>query len=176
MAIKEEKNKGHDIFRVLSDIIKGRTVIVGVGNVLRGDDAFGPALIEQIKDNINAVCIDAGSAPENYLGKIIKEKPDNVLIVDAAHIDLTPGEYMLLKKDEIIRSGFTTHDLSPVMFIEYLEKETGADIYMLGIQPEKIDFGEKMSKKVKDTLEEIKDQFIQIDERSETSRPLKKGQ
>ncbi|MFH1836887.1 MAG: hydrogenase maturation peptidase HycI [Candidatus Omnitrophota bacterium] len=165
MTIKEEKNKRHDIFHALSNIIKDRTVIVGVGNILRGDDAFGPVLIEQIKDNINAVCIDAGSAPENYLGKIIKEKPDNVLIVDAAHMGLAPGEYMLLKKDDIIRSGFTTHDLSPVMFIEYLEKETGADISMLGIQPEKMDFGEEMSKNVKKTLEEIKNIFIQTDKK-----------
>jgi len=140
---------------IFKDIFKGKTVIVGVGNILRGDDAFGPALVEEVKGQIEAVCIDAGSAPENYLGKIIKEEPDTVIIVDAAHLDSKPGEYDVLKKEDIVKSGFTTHDLSPVMFIEYLEKETKADIFMIAVQPEKLEFGGDMSDSVKGTLKEL---------------------
>ena len=110
----------------LSHIFKGTTVVVGVGNILRGDDAFGPVMIERLSGQIRSICVDAGTAPENYLGKIAKEKPDAILILDAAHLDLSPGEYDVLRKEDIVRSGFTTHDLSPVMFIEYLEKETDA--------------------------------------------------
>ena len=101
------------------------------------------------------MCIDAGSAPENYTGKIVKELPDIIILIDAAHLDLAPGEYEVLRKEEIVKSGFTTHDLSPNMFIEYLENETHADIYMLAVQPESINFGEDMSDSVKNTLEEL---------------------
>ena len=101
------------------------------------------------------VCIDAGSAPENYTGKITKENPDTILIVDAVHLDLSPGEYDILKPSEIVKSGFTTHDISPRMFLEYLEKETNANIYFLGVQPENVSFGNEMSENVKKTLKKI---------------------
>jgi hydrogenase 3 maturation protease len=144
---------------IFTQILKGKIVFIGVGNILRGDDGFGPALIEKLKEETEAVCIDAGTAPENYAGKIVKEKPDTVVIVDAVHMDLTPGEYNILKKDDILRCGFTTHDQSPNMFIDYLEKETGADIYMLAVQPNDVSFGEEMSGSVKEAIEKIAGQI-----------------
>jgi len=140
---------------VFKDILRGKVVIVGIGNFLRGDDGFGPKLIEKIKNSAQVVCLDAGTAPENYTGKIIKENPDTILIVDAVHLDLSPGEYDILKPSEIVKSGFTTHDISPRMFLEYLEKETNANIYFLGVQPENVSFGNEMSENVKKTLKEI---------------------
>ena len=136
-------------------IFRGKVIFLGVGNTLRGDDGFGPALIEKLKDETEFTCIDDGSAPENYIGKISKENPDTVIIVDAAHLDRAPGEYDILEKNDIMNSGLTTHDLSPNMFIEYLEKETGADIYMLAVQPENVSFGEEMSENVRKAVGEI---------------------
>ncbi|OGW74733.1 MAG: hypothetical protein A2Z72_07980 [Omnitrophica bacterium RBG_13_46_9] len=140
---------------MFKDILKGKVVIVGIGNKMRGDDGFGPALVGEIEGSVKAVCIDAGNSPENYTGKIANENPDTVLLVDAVHLDLKPGEYEILKSSEIEKSGFTTHDISPRMFIEYLKNRTGADIYMLGIQPENISLGARMSPSVKKTLSEI---------------------
>lgn len=137
------------------NILKGKVVIVGIGNTLRGDDSFGPTLVDRLNGRINAVCIDAGSAPENYLGRIAKEKPDTVLIVDAVHLGLSPGDYEILIEADILKSGFSTHDLSPHMFIEYIKRETGADIYLLGVQPQNVDFGESMSDSVEKTLDKI---------------------
>lgn len=137
------------------DILKGKVVIVGIGNTLRGDDGCGPALIERLQGKINAVCIDAGTAPENYTGKIIKEKPETILIVDAVHLGLTPGKYDILKGRDILKSGFTTHDMSPNMFIDYLSKETGAQVYMLGVQPKAVSFGDNMSRNMEEALKEI---------------------
>ena len=140
---------------VFKDIFKGKIVIVGIGNPLRGDDGFGPAFIERLKGKISASCLDVGTAPENYLGTIAKQNPDTILFVDAVHLDLEPGQYEILKAPDILKSGFTTHDISPVMFIRYLESQTKADIYMLGVQPQNISFGREMSDRVKKALEEI---------------------
>ena len=90
---------------------------MGIGNTLRADDGFGPALIDRLKEKMKAVCINAGSAPENFTGKIVKEKPNTIIIVDALHLGLSPGEYKILKKDDIAKSGFSTHNISPHMFI-----------------------------------------------------------
>lgn len=146
---------------VFKEIFKGKVVIVGIGNTMRGDDGFGPALVERLKGKLKAVCIDSGSAPENYTGKIVKENPDTILLVDALHLGRAPGEYELLKKEEILNSGFSTHDISPKLFIEYLEDQTHADIYMLGVQPKDISFGQEMSSEVKKTVKEIADVIAQ---------------
>ncbi|MBN2120623.1 MAG: hydrogenase maturation peptidase HycI [Candidatus Omnitrophica bacterium] len=130
---------------IFKDILKGKIVIIGIGNILKADDGLGPSLVNRLKAGLSAVCIDAGSAPENFTGKILKENPDTVLIVDAVDLGRSPGEFALLEKKEILNCGFTTHDISCNMFIGYLEARTQAKIYMLGIQPEKVNFSEGLS-------------------------------
>ncbi|MFH1772381.1 MAG: hydrogenase 3 maturation endopeptidase HyCI [Candidatus Omnitrophota bacterium] len=136
----------------LKEILKGKVVIAGIGNILRGDDGFGPLFVNSLKNTSDFICIDCGTAPENYIGKVIKEKPDTVLLVDAVHLNAACGSYELLKKEDILPSGFTTHDLSPNMLIEILEKETNAVIYLLGIQPKNVTFGSEISEEVKNSL------------------------
>ena len=135
-------------------------VILGIGNPLRGDDGFGPALIERLQGRVKAVCLDGGSAPEVYAGKIVKERPDTILIVDALHLGRRPGEYEVLRKDEIARMGFSTHDISPNMLLDYLQIETGAGIYMLGVQPESLRFGLELSEPVRQTLKKLEEELI----------------
>jgi hydrogenase 3 maturation protease len=141
--------------RSWTGILKGKVVWVGIGNPLRGDDAFGPALVERLKGKIGAVCIDAGSAPEAYTGKIIKEEPDTIVLVDAVHLGQSPGAFAILEKSDILKTGFTTHDMSPSLFIEYLEGQTAAKIVLLGVQPETVALGAEMSAPVRTTLETI---------------------
>lgn len=137
------------------EIIKGKIVFVGIGNTLKGDDGCGPVFIEKIKGKVKAVCIDAGATPENYTGKIIKEKPDTIILIDAVHLDKKPGEYEIVQKSDIEKHGFTTHDISPNIVIEYLEKETNAQIYMIGIQPLSLNLGEPVSEPVVQAINEI---------------------
>ncbi|MBL7084645.1 MAG: hydrogenase 3 maturation endopeptidase HyCI [Candidatus Omnitrophica bacterium] len=155
---------------VFQNIFKGKVVIVGIGNTLRQDDAFGPLFIERLKGKVKAVCLDVGTAPENYTGKIAQEKPNTILLVDALHLGKSPGEYEILKKDGILKSGFSTHDISPHMFIEYLENETDADIYMLGVQPEGLSLGKDMSDSAKGALEEIAEMTIKESRLAYSSR------
>ncbi len=136
-------------------ILKGKTVIVGIGNTLRGDDGFGPALIERIQDKTGFVCIDAGSAPENYVGRIVKEEPDTILLVDVADLNVKPGQYWILQSADIVQCGFTTHDMSSRMVMEFLQNQTQASIYMLGVQPQQVSLGEAMSECVSEALHEI---------------------
>lgn len=143
------------------EILKGKVVIVGIGNTLKGDDGFGPALIEKLNGKVKASLIDAGPAPENYTGKIIKEKPDTILLVDACHLELQPGKYQILKPNEILKSGFTTHDMSPTLFMDYVGSQTKANIYMLGVEPENISLGSEMSDKIKNVLHETSEMIME---------------
>jgi hydrogenase 3 maturation protease len=138
-----------------TEILKGKVVLVGIGNPLRGDDGFGPALIERLQGQVHAVCLDVGSSPESYTGKIVREKPETLLLIDAVHLAKGPGTFEVLEKSEILKTGFTTHDLSPSLFIEYLESQTPAAIYLLGVQPETVELGAEMSSAVMQTLEKL---------------------
>jgi hydrogenase 3 maturation protease len=150
-------------------ILRGKTVIVGIGNSLRGDDGFGSALIEQIQGKVGFICIDAGSAPEKFLGVIVKEEPDTILFVDAADLDLEPGQYRILEPADIVKCGLTTHDMSSRMLIEFLENQTKANILMLGVQPQHLLLGEAMSPPLTETLDEIQ---MLIQEAGSCMRPI----
>ncbi|MFA9561343.1 MAG: hydrogenase 3 maturation endopeptidase HyCI [Nitrospirota bacterium] len=150
-------------------ILRGKTVIVGIGNSLRGDDGFGPALIEEIQGKVGCICIDAGSAPEKFLGVIVKEEPDTILFVDAADLDLEPGQYRILEPVDIVKCGLTTHDMSSRMLIEFLENQTKANILMLGVQPQHLSLGEAMSQCLTETLDEIQ---MLIQEAGSCMRPI----
>ncbi|MCF7907731.1 MAG: hydrogenase 3 maturation endopeptidase HyCI [Candidatus Omnitrophica bacterium] len=149
----------NNIFR---NVFKGKVVIVGVGNIMRGDDAFGPKFIETVYQKVDATCIDVGSAPENYIGKITKERPNTILIVDVVDLGKEPGDYEILVKEDIVKSGFTTHDLSPRMFLDFLGKETEADIFLLGVQPKTLEFGDEISQSVAKTLKELTNLIIEV--------------
>ncbi|MBN1522331.1 MAG: hydrogenase maturation protease [Candidatus Aureabacteria bacterium] len=140
---------------LLKNILKGKVVIMGVGNLLRGDDGLGCMIVDRLKGNVRALCLDAGSTPESYVGKIAKDNADTVLIIDAAYLDRSPGDYEILEKNNLRGSGLSTHDISPGVFFEYLLQETHADVYMLAVQPEKVGFGEEMSEKIKKAISEI---------------------
>jgi hydrogenase 3 maturation protease len=136
-------------------ILNGKTVIVGIGNPLRGDDGFGPALIGRIQGKVDMICLDAGTAPENYVGRMVKEEPDTILFADVAHLDLNPGQYRILQPADILKCGLTTHDMSARMLIEFLQNQTRAKIVMLGVQPQHVTLGEPMSEWVTQTLAEV---------------------
>lgn len=136
-------------------LMRGNTIIVGIGNPLRGDDGFGPALIQRLQGKVRSTCIDAGSAPENYAGRIVKGNPDTILLVDVTYLGLEPGQYRILETADIAKCGLTTHDMSSRMLIEFLEDQTHADIFMLGVQPQNVSLGAAMSERLVETLDEI---------------------
>ena len=61
--------------KMFEKIFKGKVVIVGVGNVLRGDDGLGPVFVERLKSKVGVPCINAGNAFENYMGCLLYTSP-----------------------------------------------------------------------------------------------------
>ncbi len=143
------KNDFHNPFTLL---FNGKIVFVGIGNSMRGDDGLGPAFVKQLKNKVDFQCINGGDVPENYFGKIVNEHPDTVIFIDAVQLFLEPGEYRVLQHDDLLNAGFSTHSASPSILMEYLGRETGAKVYMLGVQPNSVIFGGELSVSVKRTL------------------------
>ncbi|HQH53548.1 MAG TPA: hydrogenase 3 maturation endopeptidase HyCI [Candidatus Hydrogenedentes bacterium] len=132
-----------------------RTVLVGVGNVLRGDDGAGPALVDAIRNRCPCVCIDAGHAPENHLGQIVRSQPDTIIFADAVDMQLDPGQWRLFPARELVGVGFHTHTIPLGQLLDFLSARTGARAYVLGIQSGSVALGEPLSREVNDSLHEI---------------------
>ncbi len=115
-----------------------RLAIIGVGQALRGDDGVGSALARQLAARLVAdalLILDAGHAPENILGPVVRFRPDAILFLDAARGGGAPGEIVWLLPAEADGRGGSTHALSLEMLADYLTAETGAVVRVLGIEP-----------------------------------------
>lgn len=122
-----------------------KIVFVGVGNRSRGDDAIGPVFIDKMARRVPHA-IDAGPSPENVTGAIKKLKPAAVVFIDALLFKgLPPGTPAIVEIEDIRHLGESTHTLSLDVVMEYLKGETGADIFMIGVQPASVHDGEGLS-------------------------------
>jgi hydrogenase 3 maturation protease len=139
----------------LREILKGKVIIVGVGNPLCGDDGLGPLLIGWLAKKLRHLCIDAGNALERHLGRIIRENPDTVLVVDAVHLGSTPGDHVILEPGELAGIGFSTHRLPLRLQLEELEQRVGSCIYLLAVQPRRLELGTGVCGEVRRSLRRL---------------------
>lgn len=137
----------------LSDCEK--LILLGVGNELKSDDGVGPFIIRKLKEenleNDGLLFIDSGTVPENFTGKIRKEEPTHLIIVDACLMNSNPGDMRIVDKNDFADIGISTHSMSLSFFVKYLEKDTGIRIIFVGIEPETMEWGEKPTEIVQRT-------------------------
>lgn len=140
--------------------LKDKVLILGIGNTLRSDDGAGSLLASRIRDKVPYIVYDAGPNPENYLGKIIKDKPDVIVILDAADFGGKPGELREMEIEGLKATNlFSTHNAPISLTINYLQNNLKVDIITLLIQPKTITFGDKLSREVEDSLGKLEDWF-----------------
>ncbi len=149
----------------LSSFLEGfeKLIILGVGNELKCDDGVGPYIIkklkdEDIEDNERLLFIDAQTVPENFTGKIRKENPSHVIIVDACLMDGKPGDIKIVDKEDFVNIGISTHSMSLSFFVRYLEQGTDFKIIFVGIEPESMDYDDKPTVNVENAAND----FIKI--------------
>ena len=139
----------------LSNFLEGfeKLIVLGVGNELKCDDGVGPYIIkklkeENIEDENRLLFINAETVPENFTGKIRKEKTTHLIIVDACLMDGEPGDMKIVNKHDFANIGISTHSMSLSFFVRYLEKDTDFGIIFVGIEPESMDYADKPTPKV----------------------------
>lgn len=141
--------------------IDSKTIILGIGNILKGDDAAGSILAQRLKSKINI--IDAGITPENYAGKIIEFNPTHLWLIDAIDFKAKPGTWKTFKPEELFTQNlFFTHNCSLELFCDYIKKNIDVSILILGIQPKSIKLGEGLSQEVESALLEIERKLLII--------------
>lgn len=132
-----------------------RAAILGIGNPLRGDDGLGPHLASRLKDKVDALVLDVGEVPENYLGLVISAIPEVVILVDAIELKDRPGAIAIVEVNALEERCYSTHNASLSLFVKALCAEIQTDVFLLGVQPETIAWGAPISQTVIQALETL---------------------
>lgn len=124
-----------------------------VGNNLRGDDGIGGYIAKNFREK-NWLSLNCGTAPENFTSIIRRNKPENLVIVDASDMGLKPGEFRIVSEEKIESIGLNTHSMPLSFLIDYL-KNSADKIIFIGIQPKTINDSENISMELKKSVKEI---------------------
>ncbi|MFW5956108.1 MAG: hydrogenase maturation protease [Halorhabdus sp.] len=133
-----------------------RLVVVGIGSTLRGDDAVGLELVRRLDDDDERLLVvEGGVAPENYTGVVRQFDPDWIVLVDAVAFGAEPGVGTWVDPDDLGGESFSSHKSTPAMLRTFLERETGADVALFGVQPADIDMSDGLSAAVEARLDDL---------------------
>jgi hydrogenase 3 maturation protease len=141
-----------------------KIAFLGVGSVLRNDDAAGLLVADELKKIKNPkLRVFLGStAPENLTGEIIKYTPTHIIIVDSVDMEQEPGSIMLIDPQVVEGVSFSTHMLPVKMIVDYFIESLKCEIIIIGIQPKSLEFGETVSEEVGKSTKQIADTIQQI--------------
>jgi hydrogenase 3 maturation protease len=142
-----------------------KVVVAGIGNPIRSDDYVGLRIVEGLKDNVpESVCLlECETVPENYLMDIEDFKPTHILLIDAAFLELNPGEASLVRSERMVDySAISTHALPLKIFCEHIKKATDAKIGLLLIEPKNIEFGEGLTVEVEAAAERLIKMLLEL--------------
>ncbi|MFZ0393258.1 MAG: hydrogenase maturation protease [Terracidiphilus sp.] len=147
----------------LPDFCRQPTVVLGVGNILFGDDGFGCAVVDYVETHYSipeAVCLlDAGTGVRKLLFTLClsSARPRRLLILDAIDAGRRPGEIFEIDPAEIPPvklDDFSLHQLPTSNLLRELQESCGVEVLVLACQtgplPEEISQG--LSKAVADAV------------------------
>ncbi len=143
-----------------------KTCLVGMGNLLKKDDAAGIHVVEGVIENISGSglkTIIVEDVLEAYAFKLAEMDCENIVIVDAVEADSDPGSVVFGKLSEFseLLSNFSTHKLTLEMCGKIF-KEHKKETYLLGIVAGDIDFGQGMTDPVKESADMLRDLLITL--------------
>jgi hydrogenase 3 maturation protease len=143
--------------------LRGIVAVIGIGNIMRGDDGCGPKVIEGlVKRQVKAHLFDCGTVPENYIFPILSTSCETIILVDAADFGGSPGSIKALALSEISGSGLSTHNSSIRLFTDLLSAgRDNLNIFAVSIQPKRIAFGEPLSNEMKSGIDKLTDIFAE---------------
>lgn len=141
-----------------------RTLILGCGNLLRGDDAAGPEVVRRLTARglpVGVGCIDAATAGIDVA--LSMRSVPHVIVVDACRSGSLPGTLIELRGAEVERgpppSGISVHALRwdhALAFARWrLAEAYPTEVTVLLIEGERFEYGEPLSPAVEEAVERV---------------------
>ena len=139
----------------------GGTVVLGVGNLILGDEGAGIRCVEWLETHglpDGVVAIDGGTSTHELLGDL--ENLDLLVIVDAVVTGSAPGTLVRLEGDRI-PSAFSNklsphqHGINDLLANLMLLGRSPKRIVLFGITPMRIELGLELSPEVAAVIPEL---------------------
>lgn len=122
-------------------------VVFGCGNILLGDDGFGPAVVEKLHASGAvpecAEVIDAGTSVREFLFDIAlsEQRPGLIVVIDAVNVGRPPGDVFEISLDNIpvVKvSDYSLHQAPTSNLLRQLRDHCGVDVTVIVCQVEQI--------------------------------------
>ena len=135
--------------------------VIGLGNLLKGDDAIGPVVIEKLSKSYNESelnLVDIGADAISLLDWLIGKDP--VVIIDCAKMGKEPGDVVEFDvNDANISRVYNTFSLHGFSFgdVYKMASQMGpvAPCKIIGVEPKHINFNEDLSNEVEASIPKI---------------------
>jgi coenzyme F420 hydrogenase subunit delta len=131
---------------MISDLFKKSVLIFGCGNILWGDDGFGPAVVARLQEHYklpeDVLAIDVGTSIRDILFDLVlsEQKPKQIFIVDAVeYADRKPGEVFEIPVEGIPdkkTSDFSLHQFPTVNMLQELKEHSPIEVKIIVAQVE----------------------------------------
>ncbi|MHB8068454.1 MAG: hydrogenase maturation protease [Desulfobaccales bacterium] len=155
-------------------ILEHSALIFGCGNILFGDDGFGPAVVKYLQENYplpeDVLVQDVGTSIREILFDlaISEKKPPKIIIIDAVEYpDRKPGEVFEIPVEGIPAkktADFSLHQFPTVNLLQELKEHTRVEIHIIVVQvkdlPEEVSPG--LSPEVAGAIKEVCARILQI--------------
>jgi coenzyme F420 hydrogenase subunit delta len=120
-------------------------MIFGCGNLIMGDDGYGPAVIDKLHADYllpaEIDAIDAGTCVREYLFNYLlseEGRPESIFVLDAVDFtDRQPGEVFEIVPSQIPAKkihDFSLHQFPTVNLLQELAENTGISVRILAAQ------------------------------------------
>ncbi|HOK65691.1 MAG TPA: HyaD/HybD family hydrogenase maturation endopeptidase [Anaerohalosphaeraceae bacterium] len=140
---------------------KPRTLILGIGNILLGDEGIGVRVIEHLRncplpDSVDI--LDGGTAGADLLDTLCRY--ERVILIDAIDGNYPPGTIVQMTPDELQPpnpSALSLHDLDlpQTLAMAKMLGQAPKEVIIIGIQPERIACTMELSPRLKRLLPDV---------------------
>jgi coenzyme F420 hydrogenase subunit delta len=155
----------------LPDFCRKPTVVLGVGNILFGDDGFGCAVVDYVEAHYrvpeDACLLDAGTGVRKLLFTLCLSavRPQRLLILDAIDAGRRAGEIFEIDPAEIPPvklDDFSLHQLPTSNLLRELQEACGVEVRVLACQTEPLpeEISQGLSKAVSGAVTEAAEWLI----------------
>ena len=129
-------------------------LILGIGNILLGDEGVGVRVIEQMEGIVppdDVELVDGGTGGADLL-EIIAER-EKVIVIDAVEADREPGDVLRLSVEDLFRPVQARMSLHEIGLAESLimAKQLNCapkEVVIFGVKPKSTECGLDLSKEV----------------------------
>jgi len=141
--------------------VKRRILVLGLGNALMTDDAFGHRMINALQGRFRfpaeVTVLDGGTLGLDLLPRL--EGIGRLLVIDALEMGAAPGTVFRLQGEEVPRafaSKLSVHQmgLQDLLAVAELQGHLPDELVVWGVQPESIEMGLELTAPVAAAMEE----------------------